>query len=262
MIPSIERQENNHDVLRIKDVTKSFGGLCAVDGLSLNFMQGRITSLIGPNGAGKTTLFNLINGFLKPDEGEIWCNGTRIDRLPTWRIAKLGIGRLFQDVRVFNKLTALENVLLAAREQSGENPLAIFLQRKRTREDEKKNVENARRWLDWVKLSDIENTLAENLSYGQQKLLAIARLLAGGSDLLLLDEPTAGVNPVMTKSILSVIRKLVDEGRTAVVIEHNMTVVLDISDWVFFMDHGRVTAFGRPKDVLGDPAVRAAYLGV
>jgi len=248
--------------VKLIGVSKSFGGLRAVDGISLAFSRGKVTSLVGPNGAGKTTLFNLINGFLHPDEGEIWYGGIRIDGLPTWRVSSLGVGRLFQDVRVFRKLTALENVLVAAQSQLGENPLALLFSPRAVRRKEQENLDSAKHWLEWVDLSDKANTLAEDLSYGQQKLLAIARLLVGGYAALLLDEPTAGVNPGTARRILRAVRRLAEEGRTVVVIEHNMTVVLDISDWVFFIDEGRVSAFGRPRDVLGDPEVRAAYLGL
>lgn len=249
-------------VLELKDVTKSFGGLVAVDRASLAFFKGKITGLIGPNGAGKTTLFNLITGFLKPDDGTIHFNGYTTNGLPPWHIAQLGIGRLFQDVRVFDKLTALENVLLARKEQPGENPLISLFRRKNAFNVEKRNLEEAKRWLKFVELEKKEETLAENLSYGQQKLLAIARLLAGGFEVLLLDEPTAGINPKMVKSVLGVIRRLAQEGKTVVVIEHNMSVIMEISDWVYFMDEGKVVTFGLPKEILGDPEVRKAYIGI
>ncbi len=251
-----------HCILELRDVTKSFGGLIAVDSASLAFSRGKITGLIGPNGAGKTTIFNLITGFLKPDAGEILFRGYRINGLPTWQIAQLGIGRLFQDVRVFNKLTTLENLLLAGKRQSGENPLAALFRRKSVLDMEEKNIDEARKWLKFVELEEMEKTLAENLSYGQQKLLAIARLLAGGFDLLILDEPTAGINPQMTKSVLDVIRRLVQAGKTVVVIEHNMNIIMEISDLVYFMDEGKVITFGLPQEILGDSEVRRAYLGI
>lgn len=247
--------------LELCDLTKTFGGVVAVQDVSLTVSDGKITSLIGPNGAGKTTLFNLISGFLKPDKGEISYNGRRIDGLSPWEIARRGIGRLFQDVRVFDKLSVLENVVLA-QSNPGENPIRALFQRQKTRRGEKENIKAAEGWLEFVGLSDKQNTLAENLSYGQQKLLAIARLLAGKFDFFLLDEPTAGVNPAMVKPILGLIRRLSSEGKTVMVIEHNMTVVLEISDWVYFLDGGQVVSFGLPDDVLGDVTVRKAYLGL
>lgn len=248
--------------VEVRSVTKYFGGLAAVNEASLIFLPGRVTGLIGPNGAGKTTLFNLISGFLKPDGGEIWLDGTRIDRLPPWRIAQLGVGRLFQDVRVYDRLTVLDNVMLARRGLKGENPLFSLLRRRAVKREEEENSEEARRWLEFVGLAEKEGSLAENLSYGQQKLLSLARLFAGGFDVLLLDEPTAGVHPRMIKPILDLIRRMAEEGKTVVVIEHNMSVIADASDWVYFMNEGRVIAFGTPDEVLGDPEVKRAYLGM
>ncbi|MBC8459445.1 MAG: ABC transporter ATP-binding protein [Deltaproteobacteria bacterium] len=261
-LDTVLKSSKSSCVLELKDVTKSFGGLVAVDSASLAFSKGKITGLIGPNGAGKTTLFNLITGFLKPDVGTIHFNGYTINGLPPWQIAQFGIGRLFQDVRVFDKLTALENVLLARKEQPGENPLVSLFRRKSALNVEKKNMDEARKWIKFVELEEKEASLGENLSYGQQKLLAIARLLAGGFEALLLDEPTAGINPQMVKSVLNVIRRLAQAGKTVVVIEHNMNVIMEISDWVYFMDEGKVVTFGLPREILGDPEVRKAYLGI
>ena len=248
--------------MELQDVTKSFGGLVAVDKVSLTFSKGKITGLIGPNGAGKTTIFNLISGFLKPDSGSIILNGRRIDGLPPWEIANLGIGRLFQDVRAFGKLTALENVLLAKNPQPGENPLISLFRRRKVLEIERENLKEARRWLEFVGLWEQRDTLAENLSYGQQKLLTIARLLNGGFEVLLLDEPTAGVHPKMVRSVLDVIRRLTDEGKTVIVTEHNMGVITEISDWVYFLNEGKVVSFGLPQEVLGNPEVRRTYIGL
>ncbi|HID57036.1 TPA: ABC transporter ATP-binding protein, partial [Candidatus Poribacteria bacterium] len=240
-------------MLELRKVTKKFGGLVAVNEASIAFSKGRITGLIGPNGAGKTTIFNLISGFLKPDSGSILLDGKRIDGLPPWEIAALGVGRLFQDVRVFGKLTALENVLLAKNPQPGENPLLSLFRRRKVMKAERDNLEGARRWLEFVGLWEQRGALAENLSYGQQKLLTIARLLNGGFEVLLLDEPTAGVHPKMVKSVLDVIRRLTDEGKTVVVTEHNMGVITEICDWVYFLNEGKVLSFGLPHEVLGDP---------
>jgi ABC-type branched-subunit amino acid transport system ATPase component len=249
-------------VLRLYNLTKYFDGLKAVDSITMEFVRGRITGLIGPNGAGKTTIFNLISGFLKPDKGEIWLEDKRIDRRPPWVITRCGLGRLFQDVRVFRKITVLENVLLSRLNHPGEFPLNILFAPLRVGSVEKDNIKEARYWIEFVGLKEKENSPAESLSFGQQKLLAIARLLAGGHRLLLLDEPTAGVNPVMIKPLLELITKIVDAGRTAIFIEHNMNVVLEIADWVYFLDEGRITSFGLATDVLGDPEIRKSYLGM
>lgn len=252
----------NNIVLKLNKITKSFNGFKVVNRVSMTFSKGKINSIIGPNGAGKTTLFNLINGFLKLDNGEIHHNGRRIDGFAPWKIAKLGIGRIFQDVRVFNKLTALENVLLSNKDQPGENPLICLFLRRNALKKERVNIENARRWLEFAGLSDKETTLAENLSYGQQKLLSIARLLAGEYDILLLDEPTAGVHPAMAKTILGVIKKMAEEGKTAVVIEHDMRIIAEISDLIYFIHEGRVTFSGTPEEVLKNHKVREAYIGI
>jgi ABC-type branched-subunit amino acid transport system ATPase component len=249
-------------MMELKNVTKSFGGIKAVDNVSFYFSPKNITALIGPNGAGKTTVFNLISGFIKPDKGEILFKGEPITNLPPWEIANRGIGRIFQDVRIFEKLTCLENVLLA-KKSPAENPLNLFLTPKKIKEFEEKNIEEAKYWLDFVGLSGKENTLAENLSYGQQKLLAIARLMSAEYEFLLLDEPTSGVNPAMIKVILDLIKKLVKEkDKTVVIIEHNMRVIMEMADFVYFMNEGRVETFGSPKDVLSDIRVKEEYTGL
>jgi len=248
--------------IECRNLTKTFDGIKAVDGVSLTFEAGKVTALIGPNGAGKTTLFHLISGALRPDTGEIRYQGRRIDGLSPWYIARMGIGRLFQDVRVFNKLTVLDNVRVAFRKQDGENPLWALVYWPWVLRQERELTKEARQWLAFVGLSDLEQAWAEDLSYGQQKLLALARLLAAGADVFLLDEPTAGVNPEMVRSLLRLIRHLAEEGKTIVVIEHNINVVMEIADWVFFMDEGQIVAFGLSDEVLGDRTVRAAYLGV
>jgi ABC-type branched-subunit amino acid transport system ATPase component len=253
---------NEMDILALHNLTESFDGLKAVDSVTLEFAKGKITALVGPNGAGKTTLFNLINGLLKPDRGEIYFESNRIEGLPRWEIARLGIGRLFQDVRVFNKLSVLENVLLGRLFHPGEFPLNVLFSHGKVAKVEKENLEEARHWIEFVGLSGKENSPAEAISFGQQKLLAFARLLAGGHKLLLLDEPTAGVNPIMIRSLLDLIMKIVETGRTIVFIEHNMTVVFDIADWVYFLDEGKIVSFGLPGDVLGDSEIRRAYLGI
>lgn len=248
--------------LECRNVTKSFGGVRAVDRISVPFEAGKITALIGPNGAGKTTLFHLISGMLRADTGEVWYLGRRIDSLAPWRIGRMGIARLFQDVRTFNKLTVIENAVVACREQIGENPLWSVFRRPTMQRQESDNVRDAKRWLDIVGLSQMELARGEELSFGQQKLLALARLFLAGANVFLLDEPTAGLNPVMVRSVLHLIREQAKQGKTVVVIEHNMSVVVELADWVYFMDEGQIVAFGLPDEVLGDRSVRAAYLGL
>jgi ABC-type branched-subunit amino acid transport system ATPase component len=249
-------------MIRTIEVSKSFGGIKAVDDVSMTFYDKKITGLIGPNGAGKTTLFNIINGFLKPDRGEVYLNDRRIDNLLPYQIAQLGVGRMFQDTRVLGKMTVLENVMLSVKEQTGENPLNVFLKFQRMEKEEKWIREEAMRWLEFVGLKDKIYNYAENLSYGQQKLLTLARLLAGNNDIFLLDEPTAGVDPGFIPVILNLLRGLVKEGKTIILIEHNMTAVLEVCDWVYFMDEGKIISFGLPSEVLAHPEVREAYLGL
>jgi len=250
-------------ILRLRNVTKWFGGLKAVDSVTIDFRERKITGLIGPNGAGKTTLFNLINGFLRPDSGEIYYRNIRIDHLMPWEIAKLGIGRLFQDVRIFRKLTVLENVLTGKPSHPGEALTPLLFSLRKVRKIEAHLLDEAHHWIEFVGLTGKEHAPAESLSYGQQKLLSLARLLVGGYDLLLLDEPTAGVNPIMARKILDIIKKMVtEEGKTVIFIEHNMNVVVEIADWVYFLDEGKLAGMGRPQDILGDVNVRKAYLGI
>ncbi len=249
-------------VLELNNLSKSFGGVRAVDRVSMGFRKGRITGLIGPNGAGKTTVFNLISGFLKPDEGKISYQDQTITGILPWKVARMGIGRLFQDIHLFPHMRVVDNILAAFQKQTGENPLLALFVRPKVTAEEKNHRGQTQELLRFVGLSDKANELAENLSHGQQKLLSIARLLAAEADVLLMDEPTAGVSPQMVDKILDLIKRLAENGRTVVFIEHNMNVVIEIADWVYFMDNGQVASFGSPDDVLGDPEVRKAYIGV
>lgn len=250
------------NILDVKNLSKKFGGIEAVADLSFSLREGTITSVIGPNGAGKTTLFNLLTNCIQPDDGFVYHRGRDIARLSPHQIANLGIGRLFQDVRVFDKLTVLENLLVACKNNSGENPVISLLFRTRVAKIEKRNLENALKWLEFVGLSEMKNTLAEDLSYGQQKLLSLARLLANDADLLLLDEPVSGIHPEMVDQILSLIRKIAEsERKTVLLIEHNIGAVLKVSDWVMLLDSGKLVAFGLPDEIRKDRNLKEVYLG-
>lgn len=250
-------------MLKINNLTKSFGGLTAVNNVSLDFRAGKITSLIGPNGAGKTTLFNLITGFLKPDTGEIVYDGHLVHKMKPFEIAQLGIGRLFQDTRVFKKMSCLDNILLGYKDIQGENPLRAIAFAPRVKKLERMAGKKAEEQLEFVGLRGKKDAMAEDLSFGEQKLLNLAQLLFGEYQVLLLDEPTAGVNLVMIAKILEIIKNLAKKmNKMIIVIEHNMNVVLQISDWVYFMNEGEITAFGRPGDVLGNEEVRRIYIGL
>lgn len=252
------------DELKIKKVSKHINGLKLIDNVTASFLPGRITALIGPNGAGKTTLFNLFTGELKADSGEIVFRGENITARPPYKIARKGIGRLFQDVRVFDNLSVFDNVASACYDYQSETPWFPFLKANKMRALNNKISEKVAFYLDFVGLSDMKESPAHSLSYGQQKLLAIARLLAGGYSLLLLDEPTAGLNPVMIKKVLGLLERIVNEkkNKTIILVEHDMSVVTEVADWVYFMNEGRIAFFGRTDHVLGDKEVREIYLGL
>jgi ABC-type branched-subunit amino acid transport system ATPase component len=245
-------------ILECEDLCKSFGGIKAADHLSLSFEAGKVTALIGPNGAGKTTIFHLISGSLKPDGGKIALNGRRIDGRPPWQVASLGVGRLFQDVRVFPRLTVRENVLVAS---PMNYRMKYWLDPLRTANAAAPKDQIERLLAIWD-LAPHADVLAGALSYGQQKLLAMARLTIMNPLVLLLDEPTAGINLKLIPQLMAALRRLAGEGAAVVVIEHNMQVVLEVADWVYFLDEGQVTAFGLPAEVLSDSKAVRAYLGV
>ena len=230
-------------VLTVAGVTKRFGGVTAVDRCSLTLDRGRIYGLIGPNGSGKTTLFNCITGLDARDAGEVHLDGRRIDGLLPHRIARLGLGRTFQVIRVFPELTGLENLLVVSR---GNRPAALA---------------RARDLLAFVRLDRLAGEFAGNLSYGQQKLLEFARVLMMEPSVILLDEPAAGVNRTLLNDLLDAIRRLHDEGRTILIVEHDMKVVMGLCEHVFVLDHGEKIAEGPPGEIQRDPRVIAAYFG-
>ena len=243
-------------------LTKRFGGVTAIDNVSLTFRPGTVTALIGPNGAGKTTLFHLIGGYLGLDAGEISFRGKRLNGLDPWKIARAGIGRQFQDVRVFAQMSVLENVMTAFPDQTGENPAAALFRPRMVAREEAKRREAAQVVLETVSLQEHAAAAAGTLSHGQQKLLAIGRLLAGGADALLLDEPTAGVNAALIETLGVCVRGLAQSGRTVLLIEHNKEVVAGLADWVHVLEGGRVVASGLPGVVLSERSVRSGYLGL
>jgi branched-chain amino acid transport system permease protein len=248
-------------LLEIRDVAKRFGGICAVDGLTCEFADGQITGLIGPNGAGKTTLFNLVTGFLPVDQGTVRYRSRLITGLPPYRIASLGIARSFQDLRIFSKMTVLDNVMVARQRQPAENAMVALFAVGKVGSHERQNRERALAHLEFVKLVDKAHELAENLAYAEQKLLVIARLLATEADLLLLDEPTSGLDPNTVTKMIGLIKDLVRHGKTICIIEHNLDVVKDLCDWIVFMDQGRAVTSGRPDEIMKDRNLAEIYFG-
>ncbi len=249
-------------VLELDGLSKRFGGLTAVQDLSFSVQPGKITSLIGGNGAGKTTVFNLITGYLAPDAGRIVFKGQRIDGMAPHRIARTGISRGFQELRLFNRLTALDNVLAAIPQQKGEGIVRAIFGGRTLRSEAKASEARGRAVLGELTIADHAPALAERLSYGQQKLLALGRLIAAQGEFLLLDEPTSGLSPAMVEDFCERMRALVASGRTILLIEHNVEIVMRLSDWVIVLHQGRKIAEGRPEEVRRDAQVMHTYLGI
>ncbi len=248
-------------MLTIKNLQKDFGSLRALDRVSLEVEDDSIVGLIGPNGSGKTTLFNVVSGFYEKDEGEIYFKGERIDGLTPDRIARKGLCRTFQVAKAPERLTVLENMMLAAKSQMGENPFSAVFRRPRVSRFEKANLERAMKLIELLQLADLKNEYAANLSGGQKKLLSLGRVFMLDPDLILLDEPTAGVNPTLTMELMKVIKELQKrEHKAFFIIEHSMKVISDICDKVFVLNFGRKLAEGTPEEIQQDEEVLEAYL--
>ena len=247
-------------ILVVDGVTRSFGGLTAVDVDHLEVQRGWITSLIGPNGAGKTTFFNLMTGFDRPNSGRWSFNGHDLARVPAHKVARRGMVRTFQLTKSLMRMTVLDNMKLAAIDQRGERFWAALLPGL-WRSQEHRIEDRAEALLRRFKLDHMREEYAGTLSGGQRKLLEMARALMVRPQLVMLDEPMAGVNPALTESLLGHVKGLREEGMTVVFVEHDMDVVMDISDWVVCMAQGHVIAEGPPASITGNPAVIDAYLG-
>ena len=247
--------------LNVRDIKKQFGGLLAVDTVSFHVDKGEIVSLIGPNGAGKTTIFNLLTGVYEIDGGEITFDGSPIDHLSPEGVLKAGLARTFQNIRLFNDLRVIENVLIGMHTQTAYGFGAALFRTKKFRVEEKKNVQKAVEILESIGLGHEMHHYAESLSYGAKRKLEIARAMATGAKMLFLDEPVAGMNTKESESLMDFIRHLRDMGYTIVLIEHDMSVVMNISDRIYVLDHGKKIAEGQPADIVNNEDVIRAYLG-
>ncbi|HET7328530.1 MAG TPA: ABC transporter ATP-binding protein [Nocardioidaceae bacterium] len=242
------------------NVVRRFGGLTAVEVDHLEIQRGAITALIGPNGAGKTTFFNLLTGFDKPNSGSWTFNGKKLAGLSAYKVARLGMVRTFQLTKVLSRLTVIENMRLGATGQRGESLLSSMIP-VLWRAQEKANTERADALLERFQLGPKREDFAGSLSGGQRKLLEMSRALMVEPELVMLDEPMAGVNPALKQSLLEHVKSLRSEGRTVLFVEHDMDMVRDISDWVVVMAQGRIIAEGPPDTIMGDQRVIDAYLG-
>ncbi len=249
------------DALTVEDLHKNFGGLEALDGASFTVEDQSISALIGPNGSGKTTVFNVVTGIYSLDKGDIYFYGDRIDGLKPHEILLKGLGRTFQITRTFPRMTVLENMLVAPKEQVGEGLLSVFLRVKEVAEQEGSLQEEALEFLRFLELENLKNEYAVSLSGGQLKLLELGRILMAHPKMVLLDEPVAGVNPTLAQKIFDRILKLKEKGVTFLIVEHNMDVVMNFCDKIYVMNKGQIVAEGSPPEIQNNEEIVEIYLG-
>jgi ABC-type branched-subunit amino acid transport system ATPase component len=249
------------NIIEVQNLTKHYDGLAAVENIDVTFPKGKVSAVVGPNGAGKTTLFDMISGYVKPTSGKILYKYEDITNLRPWEIARLGIGRSFQDIRVFNELTIVENVLVAIQGQVGERFWEPVLFHRKLLKQEIQNVQLVNQLLSSLSLMEKGNHLAKNLSQGEQKLLSIARLISMESNILFLDEPTSGVHQNMIQNISTILRSLCQKGKTIVIIEHDFQVVRNLADWIVVMDSGKIVNQGPINDLLTNKIEKAYGFG-
>ena len=256
-----DAESGSDAVLRTENLRKSFGGLVATDDVSIAVERGTITGIIGPNGAGKSTLFNLISGFYEPDAGSVYVDGTEVTGAKPHEVAAEGLVRTFQTPRKLEGMTVREAMLVGPQRQLGESVTALFTSPGDVREQESRNLERAAAMLERFEIGHLARQPATDISGGQLKLVELARAMLAEPDVLLLDEPVAGVNPTLANKLAAFIRELNDEGITFLVIEHDMGFIMDIADPIIVLNQGAVLMEGHPEDVQRDERVIDAYLG-
>lgn len=248
-------------LLEVKNLTKRFGGLTAVNDVSFDINKGEIVSLIGPNGAGKTTFFNMITGVYEPTEGEVIFDGKKVDTLKPYQITETGIARTFQNIRLFSSMTVFENIQLGQYSRTKADLFNIIFKTKKAVEETKMSEAKAREIIDFLDLNDVADEIAVSLPYGDQRKVEIGRAMATDPQLILLDEPAAGMNTQEKVEMQTLIKKIRDKGYTVLLIEHDMKLVMGISDRIAVLDYGNKIAEGLPTEIQNNEQVISAYLG-